>query len=114
MSAKSPSSLWRDLLGALLVAAFIGAMAALFWKGIPTENEQLLAYMLGQLSGFVAGVVGYHYITKAGEKELEAQRTDNTARAFEAIKAAASSSPGVVADDALKSGDTVEIKKEGD
>lgn len=84
---------FRDILGGFLVLAFIGATAVLSWTAIPPENEQLLAYMLGQLSGFVAGVIGYHYITKAGEKELDQLRTENTGKALDAISAAAAAAP---------------------
>jgi len=78
----------RDVLGAVLVLAFVGVIGGLFWKLIPKENEQLLTYMLGQLSGFVSAVVALHYVTKAGEKELEAARTENTGKALDAIKSA--------------------------
>jgi hypothetical protein len=45
--------------------------------------------MLGQLSGFVAGVVSYHYVmNKSSEKA-----TENTGKAFDAITAAANSTP---------------------
>lgn len=80
---------FRDALGAFLVAAFIAIIGLLLWRDIPKSNEQLIVYMLGQLSGFVAGVVAYHYVTKAGEKELEKARADNTGKAFEAIATAA-------------------------
>lgn len=83
----------RDLIGLILLGAFIGALGVLFWKAIPPENEQLIVYMLGQLSGFVAGVVALHYVTKAGEKELDAKRVDNTSKALDAIKAATESTP---------------------
>lgn len=76
---------FRDILGGLLVVGFMGATGLLFWRTIPSENEQLIAYMLGQLSGFVGGVVALHYAAKAGEKELDAQRTDNTTKALDAI-----------------------------
>lgn len=76
----------RDVIGLFLILAFIGAMVALLWKAIPPENEQLLAYMLGQLSGFVSGVVAYHYITKAGDKELQQQQSENTGEAFKAVR----------------------------
>lgn len=78
----------RDTLGIGLVLAFIVALFVLFWKAIPPSNEQLIVYMLGQLSGFVAGVVSYHYVmSKTSEKA-----TENTARAFEAITATANAS----------------------
>lgn len=48
-------------LAGLLVAAFIGAIIMLSWREIPKSNEQLLTYMLGQLSGFVAAAVGVYF-----------------------------------------------------
>lgn len=87
MSDKKTANL-RDAIGIALIASFVGALGVLFWKDIPRSNEQLIVYMLGQLSGFVSGIVAYHYVTKAGEKELDKQRVDNTTVALEAIKAA--------------------------
>lgn len=84
---------FRDALGAFLIIAFIGVIGLLLWRDIPKSNEQLIVYMLGQLSGFVAGVVAYHYVTKAGEKELDVARAENTGKAFEAIAAAAAAPP---------------------
>lgn len=86
----------RDWIGVALIVAFIAAVGVLFWKAIPTENEQLIVYMLGQLSGFVAGVVSFHYVMSKDD----AQKTANTAAAFEAITAtanAASTSPSASA-----------------
>lgn len=48
-------------LAATLVAAFIGAIIMLSMRDIPKANEQLLTYMLGQLSGFVAAAVGVYF-----------------------------------------------------
>ena len=111
---KRPLGLYlvRDLIGLFLIVAFIGAMVALLWKAIPTENEQLLSYMLGQLSGFVSGVVGFWYISKAGEKELEEKRADNTNKALDAIRAA-QASPAVEPppDDVIRAGDEVRVEK---
>lgn len=45
----------------LLTAAFIGSIIMLSWREIPKSNEQLLTYMLGQLSGFVAAAVGVYF-----------------------------------------------------
>lgn len=53
-----------QLAGALafiLTSAFIGAIVMLSWRSIPSSNEQLLTYMLGQLSGFVAAAVGVYF-----------------------------------------------------
>jgi hypothetical protein len=104
----------RDAIGIALIASFVGALAILFWKEIPRTNEQLIVYMLGQLSGFVSGIVAYHYVTKAGEKELDAARVDNTSKALDAIKAAAEAGVPAKDSDALHSGDKVEINKEGE
>ena len=46
----------------VLTSAFIGAIVMLSWRGIPPSNEQLLTYMLGQLSGFVAAAVGVYFL----------------------------------------------------
>lgn len=102
----------RDVIGIFLVLAFIGAMVALLWHEIPHNNEQLLSYMLGQLSGFVAGVVAYHYITKAGDKELEQLRSENTGKAFEALKAAATGSAPLEPDVTPKPGETAQAESE--
>lgn len=83
----------RDALGVSLISGFLGALTMLFWKEIPPKNEQLIVYMLGQLSGFAAAIVGFHYTRAAGEKELEEKRAENTRAAFEAITAAAAT-PG--------------------
>lgn len=77
----------KDSIGVFLVLAFIGAMVALLWKAIPKDNEQLLSYMLGQLSGLVAGVVSYHYIRSSGDKELDQLRAENTKAALDALGA---------------------------
>lgn len=99
--AKGGAFTWnlKDTIGIALIGSFIGVIFILFWKAIPASNEQLLVYMLGQLSGFVAGVVSSHYVTKAGEDKLAERRQDTTKAAFEAITAAANSVP-LKADDA--------------
>jgi hypothetical protein len=97
----------RDAIGIALIAAFIGALIALMWKDIPKPNEQLIVYMLGQLSGFVATVVGFHYVTKSGEKELDAQRAANTENAFEAIKQVARTTPPRPEEEAAHAADQV-------
>jgi hypothetical protein len=72
--------LLANVIGCSLVFGFLGALFALFVIPIPRGNEQIVTYMIGQLSGFAAGIVAYHYTSKAGEKELEAQRADNDAK----------------------------------
>lgn len=76
---------FREVLGAVLVAGFIAALSLLFWVTIPKPNEQLITYMLGQLSGFVSAVVAYHYTMNA----LNVKATANTGDAFRAMAAQA-------------------------
>jgi hypothetical protein len=59
------SDIIGGVLAAALVAAFIGAIVMLSWREIPKSNEQLLTYMLGQLSGFVAAAVGVYFSRRA-------------------------------------------------
>lgn len=92
---KSSDYNFRDALGLLLVGAFIVATGWLLLRGIPEQNKELVPYMLGQLSGFVAGVVAYHYITKAGEKELDQTRAENTGKALDLAYAVSPATPAV-------------------
>jgi hypothetical protein len=90
----------KDAIGILLIGAFIGVLFILFWKEIPAKNEQLIVYMLGQLSGFVGGVISAHYVHKAGE-ERAAESRQETARVqaetagklAEAVKDAVAATP---------------------
>jgi len=80
----------RNLLAFLLIGAFITAMGALFAIAIPQKNEQLLTYMLGQLSGMAVTVLGFYFVNKVGQDAVDAKRVDNTAKALDAITAATS------------------------
>jgi hypothetical protein len=62
------ADLIAGLLAAFLTLAFIGAIVMLSWRSIPKDNEQLLTYMLGQLSGFVAAAVGVYFSRRAEDK----------------------------------------------
>ena len=61
VGAVKKSDIIAGFLAGALVAAFIGAIVMLSWREIPKSNEQLLTYMLGQLSGFVAAAVGVYF-----------------------------------------------------
>ncbi len=103
----------RDTIGGVLMAAFVGALFLLFWKSIPTANEQLIVYMLGQLSGFVAGVVAAHYTINAGQQKLDEKKADNTAKAFDAITETAKAGQSSSTDDptAIHEGDNIKMEK---
>lgn len=77
----------RDLLGVALVAGFMAALGLLFWVAIPKPNEQLITYMLGQISGFVGAVVAYHYTMNS----LNTQATANTGEMLRTMRAQAQS-----------------------
>lgn len=87
---KKPLAL-RDWIGVGLIFAFISVLLALLFKNIPDKNEQLIVYMLGQLSGFVATVVGYHYVTSVSDDT----RSANTGKAFDALKSQAEATKAV-------------------
>lgn len=59
----------QDIIAAIiafaLIAAFIGAIVMLSWRSFPASNEQLLTYMIGQLSGFVAMALGVYFSRRA-------------------------------------------------
>lgn len=95
----------RDTIGAVLVGGFLASLGLLFFIAIPQANEQLITYMLGQLSGFAASIVAFHYASNAQSQ----QATENTGRAFEAISAAARGGGGDP--EALRPGDEVELRR---
>lgn len=80
---------FKDALGLALIAAFIAALFILFWKAIPPANEQLIVFMLGQISGFVGGVVSSHYGSKHGEEKQEEQRQVTAQEQAKATRATA-------------------------
>lgn len=53
------------VLAFVLTGAFIGAIISLSLRSFPTSNEQLLTYMLGQLSGFVSSAIGIYFVRRA-------------------------------------------------
>lgn len=71
----------RDWIGVALIAAFVCVLLGLLFKNIPAANEQIIVYMLGQLSGFVATVVGYHYVTGVADAD-KAEQTNKMADAM--------------------------------
>lgn len=62
----------RMVLAAVVVAGFMAALIALFFRAIPAANEQLLSYMLGQLSGFVAAIMAFNFGSSQGSEDKTA------------------------------------------
>lgn len=81
----------RDWIGIALIFSFVTTLGVLFFKLIPEKNSDLITYMLGQLSGFVATVVGYHYVTSVSDDT----RSANTGKAFDALKSQAEATKAV-------------------
>jgi hypothetical protein len=92
---KLDPRLFANIIGGSVVGSFVGSIPALFFIPMPTVNEQLITYMIGQLSGFAGGVIAYHYASKAGEHALDAKRADNTGKALEAVTAAIQATPAL-------------------
>jgi hypothetical protein len=79
----------RNLLAFLLVGAFVSVIPLFVFKSIPEANEQVVTYMVGQLSGMAIMALGFYFVSQVGKDALDAQKSENTAKAFEAIKEAA-------------------------
>lgn len=62
----------RALVATAVLVGFEAALATLFWREIPPANEQLLTYMLGQLSGFAAAAVAFY----VGTSKSSADKSD--------------------------------------
>jgi hypothetical protein len=52
----------RNLLAAVLVGGFVFMIPLFVFKAIPKENEQLITYMLGQLSGMALTALGINLV----------------------------------------------------
>lgn len=105
----------RNLLAFLLVAAFVSCFPVLTFKAIPSENKDLITYMLGQLSGMATMALGFYFVNKAGQDTLDEKRADNTKAMAEAMtetaKTARSAQGGSDDGSSLKPGDTVTLDK---
>lgn len=105
----------RNLLAFVLIGAFVGAIAAFTFIGIPKSNEQIITYMIGQLSGMATTAIGFYFVNKVGQDAIDASKSENTAKAFEAITATAKATGAEVEPDAiLKPGQTAQAQPEGE
>lgn len=57
-----------------MTGAFVGSLAALFIVPIPDPNRQVIVYMLGQLSGFVAAIVATYFVKPHDQAEKDQRR----------------------------------------
>ena len=84
---------FRNFLAMILIGAFIGTVVVFVFRGIPTENKDLVTYMVGQLSGMATSAVAQYFTKSAGQDTLDRQRADTTGKMADAIVAAAQSTP---------------------
>jgi uncharacterized membrane protein len=100
----------RNLLAMFLVGAFVGALIAFTFKGIPEANKDIITYMVGQLSGMATLALGFYFVNKVGQDAIDAAKTENSAKAFDAIKAAAQAGKSDEPDVVLEPGETAQAK----
>lgn len=103
----------RNLLAFMLIGAFVTVLPVLIWKVIPKDNEQIITYMLGQLSGMATLALGYYFVNKAGQDAADAKKSENTGKLADAIRATAEAA--TVSEDKPKgtAGDPVHTTTEG-
>ncbi len=78
----------RNLLAFLLVGAFVSSIPLFVFKVIPESNEQVVTYMVGQLSGMALMALGFYFVNKVGSDALDAKRAENTGKLAEAVTSA--------------------------
>lgn len=104
----------RNGLAFFLVGAFVGMLPFMLYRTIPTENKEILVYMIGQLSGMATMALGFYFTNKIGQDALDAQRSDNTGKLAEAVTTALKVGPvsdgEPVADVILEPGETAQAK----
>lgn len=83
---------FRNLLAFALIGSFVSFIPLLVFKAIPSANEQIIVYMIGQLSGMATTALGFYFVMKAGQDALDAKRSETTSKAFDAITATAQAS----------------------
>lgn len=76
---------FRDWLAVFLINAFIVALFYLLGRQFPKQNEQLIVYMLGQLSGFTGTAIALYFSANRHEEK----RTETIAEAAKDVAAAA-------------------------
>lgn len=61
-------------------------MIVLLAVPIPGKNEQLLSYMLGQLSGFTSAIVAAHYVRRSDQNEVDQRRSQRESSLINVIQ----------------------------
>lgn len=77
----------RNLLAFLLIGAFISVLPVLTFKAIPTDNKEIIVYMIGQLSGMATMALGFYFTNKVGQDQIDAKRIETNAKLVDAVVA---------------------------
>lgn len=83
---KNPD-LFRNWLAFFLISAFVGTLPALILFSMPSDNKEVIVYIIGQLSGMATMVLGFYFTQKANQDKLDAERAANTGKMADAITA---------------------------
>lgn len=107
----SPDNI-RNRLAFMLTGAFVVMVPLFLFKTFPTENKDIITYMVGQLSGMALMALGHYFTNRAGQDALDEKRADNTAKMADAVVAAANASSSNVQTDTMQvTADSVEVSK---
>lgn len=79
----------RNLLAFMLIGAFISCIPMFVFKLIPEANNDIITYMVGQLSGMALTALGWYFVNKAGQDASDARKSDNTGKLADAMRAQA-------------------------
>ncbi|ALJ12653.1 hypothetical protein [Sphingopyxis macrogoltabida] len=79
----------RNILAFLLVGAFVAVIPFLLFKVIPEKNEQIITYMVGQLSGMAVMALGFYFVNKVGQDAIDATKAENSRKFADAVVAVA-------------------------
>lgn len=79
----------RNGLAFFLIGSFVGAVISLSIRPIPSDNKDLLTYMIGQLSGMATMALGFYFTKGAGQDAQDAARVEYTGKLVDAVAASA-------------------------
>lgn len=82
--------LQRIWLASGLVLAFAACLGVMLFRAVPEASQDIVVYMIGQLSGMATMALGFYFTSRAGQDAQDAKKTENTGKALDAISAAAS------------------------
>lgn len=106
---------FRDWLAAGLTFAFISVIVSLLFKSFPSDNRELLVYLVGQLSGFVGTALALYFGANKHDEQATEQRAEERGKTLDTIKTLTE----VVASSPMgdgpsgKAGDPVHVQEEG-